>query len=659
MSSQHLSLGDTMSSQHDNTSPQQTPQPSLVQRITRALARFRYAHTQRTLDQQGFQRAFRATIPNLRQLKALGKVLSPVEKKIIKGAAALAGASLLVFFYLSVFHNSTVTPKYGGEYTEGLVGAPLYINPLLSQTNDVDQDLTRLIFNGLVRYDEAYEVMPDLAESWSVSDDRTQYTFTIRNDVRWHDGEKLSVNDVYFTFQAIQDRNFKSPLNTTFRGVTAAITGERDITFTLSEPYNGFLQVMTFGILPQHLWFNIPATNSQLAVYNQKPVGTGPFTFESLKKDQSGTIVSYTLKAYNNYHLKRPYLDRLTFKFYPDAKTAVDALKNKNVQGLAFVSKELQPEITHRAVTLHEMYLSQFTAVFFNREQQSFFSNAKVQEALTLATNKEQILTTVLNNQGAVIHAPILPGFIGHDESILDTFDPVRAAEILTADGWALREVTLNPDGTLAEEETTEETTEDIAGDASTEDEVATPPAPRTESVLVKNNTPLVVTLTTINQPNSVQLVQLLKEQWETIGVKVVITTVDRQNFATVTIPEREYEALVYGGIIGYDADLFPFWHSTQREFPGVNLSNYVNRNVDTLIEDIRKIDDPEQKEAKLKEAQQLIRKDMPALFLYSPTYTYPVSNKVRGINVTRINLPSDRFWTVTDWFVKTKLFFK
>ncbi len=643
-----------MSSHHDTLEPQQPPQPSRFQQLLRSIARFRYARMQRNLDHQGFKRAFTFKLPSWGQLRTIPKILSAQEKLIIKGAASIGSFALLTFLYLALFQNSNVVPKFGGEYTEGLVGAPLYINPLLSQTNDVDQDITRLVFNGLVRYNENYEIIPDLAQSWTVSDDRTQYTFVVRDDVLWHDGEAFSVNDVYFTFQSLQDRNFKSPLNTTFRGVTAEITGENQITFTLSEPYSGFLNVMTFGILPQHVWFNIPATNSQLAVYNQKPIGTGPYKFESLKKDTSGTIASYTFGAYDDYHLDKPFIETLTFKFYPDSKTAVEALKNKHVQGLGFLPKEFHQEIGSRGVTLHNIYLSQFTAVFFNDEKESLFTNSKVQEALALATDKEAIVSTLLNNNGNVIHSPILPGFLGYDEAMTDIFDPVKAAEILTADGWALTSVALNEDGTIAD---TSAPTEDTITDEETPAEEASPV--RTEEILVKNNTPLVLTLTTINQPSSLQLVQLLQEQWEAIGIKVLISAVDRENFTTVTIPEREYDALVYGGIVGYDADLFPFWHSSQREFPGVNLANYVNRNVDALIEEIRKLEDQDQKAEKLKEVQQLIRKDMPALFLYSPTYTYPVSESVRGIDVTRINLPSDRFWTITDWFIKTKIFFK
>ncbi len=621
--------------------------------LQQAIARFRFNHTQKSLDRRTFAQANKYRIPSLQQLKHLHKVLSAREKKIVKVSLSITVLALAIWGYGYFMQTETIA-KTGGEYTEGLVGSPLYINPLLSQTNDVDQDLTRLVFNGLVRYNDDYEIIPDLTESWSISEDKKQYTFIIRNDVRWHDGEPFTINDVLFTFQAIKDKNFKSPLNLTFEGVTAEITGERQITFTLTEPYAGFLNLLTFGILPQHLWFDIPAVNSQLATYNQKPIGTGPFKFKSLLKERNGSIVSYTFEAYGQYHLQPAYISTLHFKFYPDTQSALDSLKNKQVQGLGFISKKNIGDISSKTYNLHEFYLSQFTAVFFNEVKNDLLKDVKVREALQLATNKEQVLSDVLQGQGNIIHSPVLPGFLGFDEVIATEFNPARAAELLIADGWGLQELELNQDGTLkvAQEETPSPNDSETQEEVLQEEKI-------TQEILVKKNIPLVITLTTVDQPDSIKLVTLLKEQWEAIGVKVLIHLIDRRTFAGQTIPQRNYEILVYGGIIGYDGDLFPYWHSSQREYPGVNLANYVNRIVDTRIEEVRRESDPEIQATKLKEIQKLITEQRPAIFLYSPTYTYPVSKSVKGITTTRINLPSDRFWDITDWYIKTKRLFR
>ena len=232
------------------------------------------------------------------------------------------------------------------------------------------------------------------------------------------------------------------------------------------------------------------------------------------------------------------------------------------------------------------------------------------------------------------------------NDLIVDEFNPVKAVELLTANGWALKEVALNDDGSIIKNET--------------KDDKTTPTSDvRKEQVLVKKDTALVINLTTVNQPDSVKLVNLIKSQWEQIGVKVNTKIIDRKKFSKETLPNRDYEALAYGGILGYDGDPFPFWHSTQREFPGVNLSNYVNRKVDALIEEARQTSDIKVREEKYAAFLKLVTKDRPAIFLYSPTYSYPVSNEIKGIQISRINRPSDRFWNINEWYTKTKRIFK
>ncbi|MCC6639010.1 hypothetical protein IT409_00445, partial [Candidatus Falkowbacteria bacterium] len=417
--------------------------------ISQKLASFRYGASMAQLRSKSLQTRNKTLIPNWSQLKYIPKVLEETEKKIIKfalGAIAVSCGFLVISFF---FFDTQLAPAFGGEYREGLVGRPLYINPLLSQTNDVDADLARLVFNGLVRYDASYNIIPDLAQSWEISEDLKSYTFTIRQGVKWHDGQDFTVNDVFFTYQLIKDKTFKSPLNISFEGVTAEISGENQITFTLVEPYSGFINLMTVGILPQHLWFDIPSANAALAKYNQKPIGTGPYIFKTLTKESNGSIVSYEFESNQNYHLKKPYIKTLIFKFYQDATLAVDALINKQVDGLGFLSKDKSSSVKSRQATIHNIQITQFTAVFFNKAKNALLGDSKVIQALTLATNKDAIVSDVLRGQGTTLAGPILPGFPGYDENLKDEYNPVKAAEILTADGWGMTKLRLNEDGSV------------------------------------------------------------------------------------------------------------------------------------------------------------------------------------------------------------------
>jgi peptide/nickel transport system substrate-binding protein len=299
-------------------------------------------------DKKLIQRLNQTKIPKPRQLKYLFKVLNPREQKLFLAAAGilvLSTVALAGFFYLD---NFIPVPTVGGEYTEGLIGAPQYINPLLSQTNDVDSDITHLIFSGLLRFDSELRLVPDLAERWSVNDDQTQYIFVIRDQVTWHDGQPLTADDIIFTVRSIQDTEFKSPLLVSLRGVQVEKRDERTVIFTLPEAYPAFFEVLTFGILPEHIWGEIPAINANLTEYNLKPIGSGPWKFKSLTKDRLGNIKSYVLEPNPTYYGPQPYLEKITFKFYADFDPAVAALKSNAVEGISFLPKKWKKEVSSK-----------------------------------------------------------------------------------------------------------------------------------------------------------------------------------------------------------------------------------------------------------------------------------------------------------------------
>jgi len=302
--------------------------------------KMRKINQQKHFDKKIVSNLNKRKIPRWKQLKQLSNILSFKENIIIKILAVIIFLCLVSIIYTNYFQNLATIPKNGGELTEGLIGAPLYINPILAQgRSDVDQDLSSLIFSGLLGYDADLRIVTDLAEKYEISEDQKTYTFYLKENLIWHDGEKLTASDVVFTFQSIQDPDFKSPLFRTFEGVLVEKTDDLTVKFTLQEPYAAFLNLLTVGLLPQHLWYDIPSSSATLAIDNQKPIGSGPFKFKSLIKEKSGIIKLYVLEKNKDYHGKVPYLDKIVFKFYPDYANAIEALINKDIQSLSFLPK--------------------------------------------------------------------------------------------------------------------------------------------------------------------------------------------------------------------------------------------------------------------------------------------------------------------------------
>lgn len=575
-------------------------------------------HRQIEFDQQLPGQITKKNWPSFRQLKYLPEVLQPQEKNKIKKLALII-LLCLVASGVDIYFRAPLVPRNGGSYSEGLVGAPKFINPLYAPLNAADQDLVKLIFSGLVKIDKQQNLVPDLAETWFVSDDQKVYTFVLRKNILWQDGAPLTIDDILFTFEAIQNPEYKSPLASNFLDVTLKKVDEQSVSFTLKQPYAPFLENLTVGILPEHLWQEVTPANTLLADYNLKPIGSGPFKFDSLVKDKLGNIKTYTLTKNKKYYFQPAYLDKIDIKFYVDYKSAVTALKNHNIDGLDYLPQELKSELASRKdINYYALQLPQYTAVFFNTKNNEWLKDIKFKQALAYALNKQEIVDQALNGNAQVIEAPILPGFIGYNPNIEKFgYDPTKAGQLLDEAGYKLE-----PGNTF-----------------------------RTN----KDKKELKIILTAINKGENQTTAQLIQKMWQAIGVKTDLNLVESTVIKSEIIKNRSFEALIFGEIVGVDPDPYPFWHSSQAGEAGLNLSNFINKEADKVLEEARQISEPQQRHDKYIHFQNILNQNLPALFLYTPRYIYPVSNTLKGIEAKNIASPADRFTDITNWFIKTK----
>jgi peptide/nickel transport system substrate-binding protein len=501
-----------------------------------------------------------------------------------------------------------------------------------------------------MKYNQDLEIVPDLAKDYQISEDFKTYTFNLREDVQWHDGKKLTADDIVFTFKSAQDPNFKSPLLVSLRGVAVKKTGDYQVTFTLNEPYPSFLEVLTMGILPEHIWGEIPPINANLTEYNLKPIGSGPWQFKSLAKDRLGNIKSYTLVPFKDYYNKVPYLQNLTFKFYPDFETAISALNNQSIEGISYVPKELKDKITNKHLKFYSFHLPQYTAIFFHQKNNENLKLKSVRRALALSIDKTKILTEALMLEGEIIDSPILPGFIGYNPDLEKIpYDPNLASKSLDEAGF--KQITAEE---YQEFLTSQKEKLDEKPETKTEKDQTTEASETQPFYRKKGDKILEIKLTTVNLPENTKAAELIKEFWQAIGVKVNLEIVDATQISREIIRNRNYEALLYGEIIGTDPDPYPFWHSSQNQDPGLNLAVFANRKVDALLEEARATNDLEKRTNKYLEFQDILVKELPAIFLYTPTYTYVVNEKIKGIGMDKISVPHDRLNNLSSWYIKT-----
>lgn len=514
----------------------------------------------------------------------------------------------------------TEIPTRGGNLTEGVVGSVGLINPLLS-ISDADRDLTAVVYSGLLKAAPNGTLIGDLAKEWKVSEDGLEYLFTLKDDVFFHDGAPVTADDVLFTIQKAQDPSLKSPKRANWEGVTAEKIDLQQIKFILKQPYSSFLENATLGILPKHLWKEIDSEQFSFSQYNVTPIGSGPFAISAVKKNSGGLPIAYELKSFKQYTLGRPLLNKLTFRFFGNEEALLAAFNKGEIESVSAIAPATAEILKTRAVRVEQTPLPRIFALFFNQNQAPIFANLEVRRALALTVNRAKIVDEVLGGYGTEIFGPLPPGVLS--ETIVSdnstTTDMVAQAEsLLVKNGWKK-----NNQGIF-------------------------------EKKSKKETLILAFTITTSSAPELKKTAEILKADWLKIGADVSVAVFDSGELNQTIIRPRKYDALLFGEIIGRDPDLFAFWHSSQRNDPGLNVALYANIKADKLLDEARMIAEQNERLQKYLAFSEEIKKDIPAIFLYSPDFMYVLPEKIKGFVFGRLTTPSDRFAVVHQWYTET-----
>jgi peptide/nickel transport system substrate-binding protein len=512
-------------------------------------------------------------------------------------------------------------PEYGGSYTEGVIGQPMYVNPVLSKTNEADEGLVRLIYSGLLKYDHEGELVNDLTQEYNVSDNSKEYTFKIKEGVRWHDGEELMSDDIIFTINIIKDRLFNSPLRQNWQGVNVERIDDYSLKFILDKPYFGFLENLTFGVLPKHIWSSIGSEKFPLVKYNLEPIGSGPYAFDNFHKDSEGNILDYQLRSFEDYFLGKPYISSFSFNYYADEQSLIESYNKKEVGSISNLSPQNSNlDEFRKNSTLYEIEIPWPFTVFFNKNKSIVLANDDVRKALNWATDKERIINENIFGKATPIDAPFFPGTSEYADNIeRPGFDLDKANNILDEGGWK-------------------------SGD---------------DGIREREGERLSFSLYIVDSANYVGIANTLKDEWRKVGADVVVEALSFSDIQQNHIRPREYDALLVGQDASFNVDPYSFWHSSNKKDPGLNLALFDDEEADKMITEAREETDREKRIEKYHKFQEIITREYPAVFLFSPYYLYLVDAKVKGIELERINSSKCRFEGVSDWYIKTKRVFK
>lgn len=550
-------------------------------------------------------------IPFVARLEQYFRTLRPGDKLITLILGFFVVVSSLIALYQLERLFLIEEPSHGGTLSEGVVGSPRFVNPLLA-LSDADRDLSALTYSGLMGEGPGGALVPVLAEKYEVSPEGTVYTFTLRSNVKFSDGTPVTADDVVYTVDKAQDPGLKSPELANWANIRAEAVDARTVRFTLPKPYAPFIEDTTLGILPAHLWRNVSNEEFPFSTLMTNPVGAGPFRVASVHRSASGIIDRMDLAAETRFALGAPFLDRIRFSFFSQESDLADALKNGRVESAYGIPKK-------GALTAP---YAQIFGVFFNGNQNPLFTHAEVRKALSLLTDRTNIVNNILGGYATAIDGPVPPGSgIDVDASSTALLGDERVAgatKALTAGGWAYSDA----------------------------------------DHLWKNaklKLTLQVTLKTSNVPELKAVATALKNDWEKFNIPVSIELYEPGDLTQNVIRPRKYDALLFGMVVGRDTDLFAFWDSAERNDPGLNISLYANKSVDDLLEKMRTESDPEARRSELRKIDSLVSADYPAVFTHTPFFVYAVPHALRGVVLPQIAAPSDRFAGVWTWYRQTE----
>lgn len=516
-------------------------------------------------------------------------------------------------------------PFHGGSVSIGIIGTPRFVNPVLATTG-ADLDMTALVYSGLMRKNPDATLSPDLAKSYEMSKDGLTYTFVLKDNIYFQDGKNVTVDDVIFTINKTKDSVIKSPHKVDWEGVTVTKIDDKTIQFSLKKPYPLFLENATLGILPEHVWADSPI---ELNNANVSPIGSGPYMIKNVIKETSGVITSYELQPFKKFILGEPYIGTMNLNFYPNEDSLVKALENNEVDEISSITPLNADILKERNYEIGSSVLPRVFGLFFNQNQNQIFTDKVITKAIDQAIDKDKIIREVLFGYGVAIDNPIPPNMISYQK--------------------------LEVDSNISHEEVLKNVMNNLAKAGWTKGEDGFLVKTTTDKKKKKTITPLEFSISTGNAWELTKTADLIKQDLEKIGIKVDVKTFEVGNLNQSVIRPRKYDALLFGQIINHESDLFAFWHSSQRKDPGLNVAMYTNAKVDKILEDAFVTIDEQARIKKYAQFEDEIKKDMPAVFLYSPNFIYVVSNKIKGLSINHIISPEDRFSNVYSWYTETE----
>jgi len=535
---------------------------------------------------------------------------------LLGGVAALAGCGSEVGGAVEEGPGAAgAKPAHGDTLVEAITGNVSGLIPNIT-ADSASHEVGSLLYTGLVKRDRELNLVGDLAESWAFSPDCLQLTFSLRTDVRWHDGQPFTAEDVIFTYQTAIHPKTPTAYREDFRAVESAeAVDPHTVRISYRKPYAKALQSWGTWMLPRHLLERY-VLEGRLRDAPQNwvtPIGTGPYRFKEMRSGEKIVLI-----ANPDYYEGRPYVSRIVYRVIPSQATIFLELKAKGVDtaGLTALQYRRQTEYPafRKAYWKFRYPSNSYTYLGFNLKDPRF-ADKRVRHAFAHAINKQELIDGVRMGMGRDATGPYKPGTWVHNPEVTRyPYDPERARRLLAEAGWGTR----NADG-----------------------------------LLVKDGQPFTFTLLT-NQGNDERkkIAEIIQASLKELGVGVEIRVLEWASFLKEYVKKRRFDAIILGWGIGLDPDQYEIWHSSKTGPDELNVISFDNPEVDLLLEQGRQSCRESERKKYYYRIQEILAEEQPIVFLYFPDALPAVSRRVLGI----VESPNGIRFNFTEWYVPKPL---
>ncbi len=516
-------------------------------------------------------------------------------------------------------YYQSIQPAPGGIYSEGLVGSFNNANPLYAN-GAADTAVSRLIFSGLFKYDQQDRLIGDLATSWKLDAKQTTYTVSLKQGVKWQDGQPFTSADAVFTYKTIQNTEAQSPLFSSWQDITVSAAGPYTVIFSLPNPLSSFPYALTNGIIPKHLLATVPPAQLRSANFNTAPVGTGPFQWRFISVtggSDTDREQQITLAPNGGYFAGAPNLGGFNILIYRSDDQMISAFEAKQINAMSGLDSVPATLAQDASLQIYHTPLNAIVMAFFNNSS-SLLSDSAVRQALTAGVDRSQ-LPGILGYPPNLARGPLLASQISYTKATSQlSYSPSQARHLLNKAGWKVG-----------------------AGGQR-----------------FKDGHPLTLSLVSENTPDYEAVNRFLQAQWSKLGVKIIAANRSADDLQGNIIPSHGYDILLYGIDIGVDPDVFAYWDSSQASADSQghsNLSEYKSTAANEALESARTRASLSNRIPKYNSFLRIWRNDAPALALYQPNYLYISRGPVYGFQRKAIDSAADRFYNADQWMIRQR----